>query len=310
MYVNRALLMMLVVLGACDTPAKDRLRALAHADSARTDSIVSLKNDLLSEVMSSSRFVNDVNAGMARLATRRLTTLSASTRGETGAAAVKDERAAVLASIRDLVTRLDASENRVAALRARAARLSRQDSSLVAQVTEYERTIAALRQTAVQQQSAYEADIARKNARIAQLASTVDTITSANVRLEGERTALADTVSALTTEKNAAYYVIGTQEELLAAGVLVEEGRKRFLVLGGRAVAPARDLDANKFTRIDRRRDRTINFPPGAYTIVTRQNPAFMSPFSTRGNTISGGIRIDQPERFWEPLRFLIIIRS
>jgi hypothetical protein len=42
----------------------------------------------------------------------------------------------------------------------------------------------------------------------------------------------------LTTEKNTAYYVIGTKDELVKQGILVEEGRKRFLLVGGRSVRP------------------------------------------------------------------------
>ena len=92
--------------------------------------------------------------------------------------------------------------------------------------------------------------------------------------------------------------------------MLVEEGRKRFLVLGGRTVEPARELDPSKFTKIDRERDRVINFPAGDYVIFSRQNPTYASPFASKGNAMSGGIRIDQPDRFWEPSRFLIIVKS
>lgn len=310
MRTYRLLLPCLILLTACDSKAKERLRSLAHADSLRTDSIVSIKNDLLSEVMTSTQFVNDVNTEMAKLKAHRPARLTTALSGETDRAAMKDERAAVVTRIRELVSRLDSSETRVASLRARAARLSKRDSSIVAQVADYERTIAALRQTAETQKAEYEAVIDRQNTQIAALNRKVDTVTSDNVRLSGEKTALIDTVSTLTTEKNTAYYVIGTKSDLVKAGVLVEEGHKRFILLGGRAVAPARELDPAKFTRIDRMRDRTINFPAGEYTIFTRQSAAFASPFSATHGKLSGGLRIDQPERFWEPSKFLIIVKS
>jgi hypothetical protein len=53
-----------------------------------------------------------------------------------------------------------------------------------------------------------------------------------------------------------------------------------------------------------------INFPAGNFTIFTRQNPTFASPFAARDGKMSGGLRIDQPEQFWEPSRFLIILKS
>jgi hypothetical protein len=308
--LQRLLPCLALFVAGCDTKAKEQLRSLARADSLRTDSIVAIKNDLLSEVMTSTQFVNDVNLEMAKLKARTPTKLAWNARSETDAAAMKAERATVVSRIRELVARLDSSQVRLNSLRARATRLSRQDSSLVAQVGAYEKTIATLRSTAEQDKAEYEAVIARQNAQIAVLHSTVDTVTKANARLTGETTALIDTVSTLTAEKNTAYYVIGTKDELVKQGVLVEEGRKRFLVLGGRSVAPARELDTAKFTRIDRLRDRTIRFPAGDYTIFTRQSPAFASPFSVKDGKFSGGLRIEQPDRFWEPSKFLIIIKS
>jgi len=310
MRYGRLLLSGVLLLSACDSKAKDQLRTLAHADSLRTDSLVSVKNDLLGEVMTSTQFVNDINSEIAKLKSHKPTRLSTTLSRESDISAMKEERAAVADRIRELVARLDSSEARVASLRARASKLSAQDSKLVAQVAEYEKTIAGLRQTVEQQKADYEATIAQQNLRIASLNSKVDTVTQDNVRLAGEKTALVDTVNTLTTEKNTAYYVIGTKDELVRAGILVEEGRKRFVLLGGRTVSLARDLDPSKFTKIDRLRDRTIAFPAGEYTIFTRQNPAFASPLAVKDGKFSGGLRIDQPERFWEPSKFLIIVRS
>jgi len=310
MRVSRLLVLAALVLAACDTRTKDQLRTLAHADSLRTDSLVSVKNDLLNEVLGSTQFVNDINTEIAKLKSRRPAKLSTALTRESDINAVKEERANVVAKIRELVARLDSSEARVASLRVRAASLSRRDATLVGQVAAYEKTIADLRQTVEQQKAEYEATIAKQNVQIAGLTSKVDTVTQENVRLAGERAALADTVSELTTEKNAAYYVIGTRDELIKSGILVEEGHKRFLILGGRTLSLARDLDPAKFTRIDRLRDRVINFPAGDYTIFTRQNPTYASPFASKDGKLSGGLRIDQPEKFWESSRFLIIVKA
>jgi hypothetical protein len=307
---RKLLLVAAVLLAACDTKAKDQLRTLAHTDSLRTDSLMSIKNELLNEVLTSTQFVNDLNTEVSKLKSRKPAKLATQLSRESDINAVKEERANVVARIRELVARLDSSEARVASLRARAAKLSTHDSTIVAQVAAYEKTIADLRQQVDQQKTEYEATIARQNTQIAALSSKVDTVTKENVRLTGERAALTDTVSELTTERNTAYYVIGTKDELIKSGVLVEEGRKRFMIVGGRPVAPARELDPAKFTRIDRLRDRVINFPAGDYTIFSRHNPTFASPFSSRDGKLSGGIRIDQPEKFWESSKFLIIVKA
>src|SRR5215467_10018962 len=210
------------MLAACDPQAGSKLKALAHADSLRTDSLLKIKNDLLNEVMSSTQFVNDLNTEVAKLKSRKSSKLTPTASRESDITNVKEERANVVAKVRELVARLDSSEARVASLRARAARLSARDSTLVAQVAAYEKTIISLRQQVEQQQ--------------AQLAE----VTQENVRLVGERAALTDTVTQLTAERNTVYYVIGTKDELIRDGILVEEGRKRFLLVGGRPVAPAR----------------------------------------------------------------------
>ncbi len=304
------LLPCVVLLTACDRNAKQQLATLAHADSLRTDSLVSIKNDLLNEVMTSTQFVNALNDEMAKLKSRKPPKLNAALTRESDINAVKEERAAVVARIKELVARLDSSEARVASLRSRAAKLSKHDSTLVAQVAQYEKTIADLRQTVEQQKAEYEATIARQNTQIASLNSKVDTVTRENVKLAGEKTALIDTVGTLTSEKNTAYYVIGTRDDLVKKGVLVEEGHKRLLVVGNRPVALARELDPAKFTRIDRLRDRVINLPAGEYTIFSRQNPQYASPFTTHDGRIAGGIRVDQPEKFWEASKFLVLVRN
>jgi hypothetical protein len=301
---------LVVLVAACDSQTKTQLRTLAHADSLRTDSLVGIKNELLNEVMASTQFVNDLNTEVAKLKSRKPAKLSTTLSRESDINVIKEERAHVVAKIREIVARLDSSEARVASLRRRAADLAKHDSTIVAQVAAYEKTIADLRQQVDQQKTEYEATIAKQTVQIAELTSKVDTVTKENVRLSGERAALADTVTELTSEKNTVYYVIGTKDELIKSGILVEEGHKRFLLVGGRPFAPARELDPSKFTKIDRLRDRVINFPAGDYKIFTRQNPTYASPFSAKDDKFSGGLRIDQPEKFWEPSKFLIIMKA
>ena len=62
---------------------------------------------------------------------------------------------------------------------------------------------------------------------------------------------------------------------------------------------------------VDRLKERVINFPDaGQYRIFSRQNPAFAAPLAVKDGKMSGGLRIDQPEKFWEPSKFLIIVKG
>jgi hypothetical protein len=63
-------------------------------------------------------------------------------------------------------------------------------------------------------------------------------------------------------------------------------------------------------SKIDRTTDRTIKLPEGQYQILTRQNVSFAKAQAERDGKIVGGLTIEQPERFWETSRFLIIVRS
>ncbi len=294
--------MSVIAVAACNDNTQQQLGTLAHADSLRVDSLANVRKDLLDEVMTSTKFVGEINTELAKARSlANKTTAQLETADES--AQVNDQRKAIVARISHLVARLDSVQSRLASTRAQAQRLSKQDSGLIAQVTDYEKQVADLQQSAEHQRAEFQTVIDKQTAQIALLNTTVDTLS--HVRI-----ALVDTVGRLTAEKNTAYYVVGTRDELLKKGILVAEGQKRFLLVGSRSVAPARELDPSNFTKIDRLSDRTIKLPEGQYEILSRQNPSYAAPQAQKDGKIAGGLTINQPEQFWEPSRFLIIVRS
>jgi len=297
-----AALMSAVVLSACNTETKQQLATVAHADSVHTDSLANVRSQLMQEVMSSTQFVSEINAELAKaraLQSKKEPALE--TTAEVTAS--QEQRKAIVARISHLVARLDSVQTRLASTRSRVNALTKQDSDLVAQVATYEKSIADLQATAAKERADFQAVIDRQTGQIAELNSKVDTLNTV-------RTALVDTVGQLTSEKNTAYYIIGTRDELIKKGVLVPEGGKRFFLVGGRNVVPARQLDPSNFSKIDRLADRNIRLPEGEYQILTRQNVSFAKPQIEKDGKIAGGLTIEQPERFWEASRFLIIVRS
>ena len=288
-------------LAACDNGAKEQLATLAHTDSVRVDSLAGVRKELLDEVMSSTQFVAQINTELAKA--RSLTSKADSkTESMDVGAKVKanEDRKVVVARISHLVAKLDSVQTRLASARAR---LSQKDEALKTQIATYEKSVADLQAAAEKQRSEFQAVIDQQTTQIAQLSTTVDTLTQV-------RTALTDTVSQLTTEKNTAYYIVGTRDELIQQGILAKEGSKRFLVVGSRTIAPARELDPSKFTKIDRLANRTITLPEGEYEIMSRQNVAFAAPAAEKDGKIVGALTISQPEQFWENSRFLIIVKS
>lgn len=294
-------LTLLVSLVACD---RGKLRELAHVDSLRSDSLVRIKDEMLNEVMSSTQFVNDLNTEIAKLKTPVKSGLTAAKRpSESDVAQKKADQEAVTERVRALVARLDSSESRIASLRSRVASLSKKDDQLTQQVAVYENTIADLRDAAERQRAELQGIIDQQGTKIVALSSKIDTVTR-------ERAALSDTVGQLTVEKNTAYYVIGTRDELVKKGVLVEEGHKSVLgIFGSRPVAPARTLDPMQFVKIDRLKDRTITLPDGEFSIVSRQSLGYATPGETKDDRIAGSLKVDRPDKFWEPSRFLVLVR-
>ena len=295
-------LLLIPVLFACDTKAKQQLVELAKADSLRTDSLLNVKNQLLNDMLVSTQFINDINAEIAKARSlpKAKNATALSTPAE--AAKIKEDREDVINKIRMVVSRLDATDARLARIRREAASLSQHDSTLMQQIAQYEQTIADFRQTVDTQKKEFQAIIDQQNVQIASLRGQVDTLNSV-------KAALSDTVGQLTEQKNTGYYIAGTRDDLVRDGVLVEEGHKQFWLVGNRPVQPARSLDTTAFTRINIVTDTAIALPDGEYTIFSRQDPQYTQPFTVKDGKISGGLYITNAKAFWEPSKFLILMK-
>lgn len=274
---------------ACSGPSKKDLQA----DLAlRSDSLFYLRNELLEQVMEGTKFVNEINKELAKA---RGINLGASRQLEASAelADANDERRQVVARVTRLVERLDAVQGRLAGMRKEVAD---KDSLLKTKIAEFEQMLAEAYQAAEHQRAELQLVIDSQTVRIAELSGQLDTLSGAYGRL--------------TTDHNMVYVITGTKQELIEMGVVVPEGRKRFLLVGSRPVAPARDLDPSVFTRLDRRTDRTIVLPDGEYRIISRHSPAHATAEVTKKGTLVGALSIEEPERFWNGSRFLILMKS
>ncbi|MDE3053608.1 MAG: hypothetical protein KGL38_06085 [Gemmatimonadota bacterium] len=290
-----ALLLLVPALFACDTKAKQQLSELAKADSLRQDSLLNVKNQLLNDMLVSTQFINDIDAEIAKARSMPKAKAREALATPAEAAKIKEDRQDVLTKIHELVARLNSTDARLRQVRAQAASLSQHDSSLMQQIAQYEQTIAEFKQTVERQRTEFQAIVDSQNVMIAGLKGKVDTLTT--------------TVSSLTTEQHTAYYVSGTRDDLLKMGVVVEDGRKPFLLFGDRPVKLAPSLDTTAFTRIDLTRDTSLALPAGRYLIFSRQDPAFMQPYQSEDNKIVGGMHITAPERFWATSKFLVLMK-
>jgi len=134
------------------------------------------------------------------------------------------------------------------------------------------------------------------------------------VALTDQVSQLTDTVNLLKEQNNTVYYIIGTKDELLQKGIVIESGGSRFPLLFakvGQTIVPARELDPSVFTKINKREVTEIALPGSeSYRIASRQDLAGLEAPPANGGHVAGTLKIANPDRFWLTSRFLILIQG
>jgi hypothetical protein len=147
---------------------------------------------------------------------------------------------------------------------------------------------------------------------IADLGSTIERQTAQIVMLEASVDSLNTEMKTLGTRHYKAYYVIGTEDELIEKGLIVKEGGANLLVVRpGRTLQPARVLNPDAFTPIDQREMTEITVPDSTrrYRLVSRQSLDAAEVAERNGTSFRGNLKIANPDQFWGPSRFLILVR-
>ena len=280
-------------------------KALADAKTAEAQ-----KDSLLTEVLETTQFVTDINGELAKAKSLAVTT-SSSDPGLPGARKDREDRKAALARVNAVIAKLNESEAKLTETEARAKTSRQRNARLLAQIETYKKTIDDLRTTAETQKTDYETQLAAANTQIATLAGRVDTLTTEKGRLESDKAARSDTVVNLTSYKNTVYYAVGTKDELMKKGVITKEGSK-FLVFGGTRLEPARNLNPEAFTAIDKTQNTSIPLPRNdkKYKIISRQSPIYLAAGVAKDGKVTGTVEIAQPEEFWSASKYLILVQD
>jgi len=280
-------------IGACDRGPDPEMQA----QLAELTALAAEKDSLLRQVAENARLMSDISAQLVTVADpERLARVAASS--ESPVAASRDS---LRVMVDDVTDRLATLETRLAESRRRVQRLDRASDSARAA---FEQAITDL-----------QAAMTNQRTTIAFLSDRLETLQTENVQLATEKAALADTVEQLIDEQNTAYYIVGTKDQLLADGIVTEEGGSRVLFIfgkRGKTLVPARDLDTALFTPIDLRTTTELVLPDSAaaYRIASRQNLTYLAEPPDENGRIRGALRITSAEEFWLPSRFLIIVRS
>lgn len=268
-----------------------------QAQLAELTTLAAEKDSLLRQVAENARLMSDISAQLVTVADpERLARVA-----EGSESPVAASRDSLRVMVNDVTDRLTTMETRLAESRRRVQRLDRASDSARAA---FDQAITDLQTTMTNQRTT-----------IAFLSERLEVLQTENVQLASEKAALADTVEQLLDEQNTAYYIVGTKDELLAQGIVTEEGGSRVLFIfgkRGKTLVPARDLDTALFTPIDLRTTTELELPDStaAYRIASRQNLDYLAEPPDEDGKIRRALRITSAEEFWLPSKFLIIVRS
>ena len=211
-------------------------------------------------------------------------------------------------ALEDQVRQRKAMLRRVDALVARA----RETAQQVAELKEKERQLLAENGQLKDSLSAAAQRFEMDARQIAEMKGTIEQQAQQIAALQGR---LDDFDKQLTAERTAAaraYYVIGTEDELVKKGVVVREGGTNLLIKHiGRTLVPARELDKSAFTPIDTRQVHAIEVPDTTkrYQIVSRQSLDDVKVEQRDGTSFRGSLEIPDADKFWAPSRYLIIVQ-
>jgi hypothetical protein len=258
------------------------------------------KDSLLQEVLEHTRVMSEIGAELATIQGVVLAPESPSQQ-----LVIDDD--SILQQIRDLTERLTESGTQLEESQVRIRRLSSRTDSLGGLAREFESSVANLQAIVETQRGTIE----QLNARVYALRRENEELAREVVALVDTVLTLEDTVSAMQERENTVYYIVGTKNDLKERGIVVEEGSK-FLFFGKKALVPARQLEREDFTAIDRLVQRSIAVPDSTeeYRIVSRQALAYLDTETDKDGKFRGDLVINTPDAFWGPSKYLIIVEQ
>ena len=304
MIIRRSIpLLALVLLAACETRSRARMDSLQATTAEQlelTTTLAAQKDSLARVIVDADDFIMAIDSQI-KTVKGLPTPKRVSRRAESPIEDQIERRKEVLARVSALVERAKLTANQLAASRKREAALKGEKDEVVAQLADAQQKLTDAEAKLNDDHTMIGdlgATIERQQARIAELELRVDSlITETNVM--GER-------------HYRAYYIVGTEKELIAKGVIEREGGANLLIAHpGRTLQPARTLNTALFTPIDQRVAREIAVPDTSkrYRLVSRQNLDKATVRHRDKTTFRGPLQIADADDFWAGSRYLILVQ-
>jgi hypothetical protein len=291
----------LVVLGsvavACTSPREraraDSVAALAQQQGHLLLTLTAQRDSIARVVGDADAFIGRIDSSISRV--KGLPRAPHSARGSEGP--LEDQ----LRQRKDMLHRVDALVARARETAAEVAKLKEREKTLLAANGKLKDSLSADAQRLVADAQL----IAELRGSLEQQAQTIATM---QARIDDFDKQIADARSSAAR----AYYVIGTEDELVKKGLVVREGGTNLLIKRvGRTLVPARKLDVAAFTPIDTREVHAISVPDSTrrYQIVSRQSLDDVKVGEREGTSFRGPLQIADADKFWQPSRYLIIVQ-
>ncbi len=282
---------------ACSSPRDkaraDSAQALASQQRVLMDKL-SAQRDSVSQLLGDANvFIGHIDKSISRVKG-----LSAASKSKPGSESGLEDQ---LRARKDMLRRVDALVERARATAQEVTALKQHQAALLAENAKLGDENKALRDS-----------LAADEQRIASMMSSIEqqaqTIALLQTRIDDLGKDLANVRSAYAK----AYYVIGTEDDLLKKGVIVKEGGANLLIKRvGRTLVPARELPVDAFSTIDTREVHRIEMPDTTkkYQIVSRQSLDDAKVATREGNQFRGPLEIAEADKFWSTSKYLIIVQ-
>jgi prefoldin subunit 5 len=292
---TRSLSITIFALGA--TMACGMSKERAAADSAKTvalseqtrlaGQLAAQKDSLTRIVLQADDFIMKIDSSVSRV--------KGLSKNNKKKGATLDPLAQQIQNRKAVMERVNALVARAQATQVALSKANKDNAALRAQLASDSTMIADLNST-----------IQRQTAAIDALSTRVDS-------LNGVTKQLGATIAELEQQHNKAFYVIGTEDELLKRNVIVREGGANFLIAHpGRTLQMSRTVDPSVFTAVDQRGTKTIEVPDAnrRYRVVSRQSLDYATVSDRDNDSFQGNLTIADVPKFWAPSRFLIIVEQ
>jgi hypothetical protein len=270
--------------------AKDSLIMLKDSLLAVKERQLSLQSSLIGDAATSARLVSEIDRELSKA---RIEVKEDTARSESAIQTVSGDLARVQKKVSVVLQRLAASEVRIRRLRSDSVARTMLNASQTAQIAEYEQSIADLR-----------ASVENQSVELATLHARVDSLSWVNVDLTNRN-------AAMTAHDDSVFVAIGTEKELTEKGIIRREGGTLLAFGRGKTIVPARTFDLEDFQVLSKSQDLSIALPRDdtEYRVVSRQSLEFTATENPKEPMVKGTLQVTDPDRFWAPSRFLILVQ-